>query len=212
MTGDGLLSLVQWLSPAFPVGGYAYSHGLEWAISAGLVRDAATLADWIGTVLAEGAGRTDAILLAHALHPETDLPALAALAAALPASRERLTETMEQGAALTRTTNALSGQDHPAMAYPVALGLVARPLGLDRGRVLALYLHAFASNLVQAGVRFVPLGQTEGQAVLAGLHPAIVRLAEAAATTPLDQIGGGAFGSDLAAMHHETMDVRIFRT
>jgi urease accessory protein len=212
MTDAALLTLVQWLSPAFPVGGYAYSHGLEWAIHAGVVHDAASLSDWIGTVLAEGTGRTDAILLAHALRPETDRTALAALAAALPASRERWVETMEQGAALTRTTNALTGQDHPPAAYPVALGLAARPLGLDTGRVLALYLHAFASNLVQAGVRFVPLGQTEGQAVLAALHPAILRLADAAAGAPLDEIGSGAFGSDLAAMRHETMDVRIYRT
>lgn len=212
MTDRGLLTLVQWLSPAFPVGGYAYSHGLEWAISAGLVGDAAALADWIETVLAEGAGRTDAILLAQALRPDADVPVLAALAAALPASRERWAETTEQGAALTRTTNALTRQDHSAMAYPVALGLAARPLELDPAQVVALYLHAFASNLVQAGVRFVPLGQTEGQAVLAGLHPLILRLAEAAAAATLDDIGSGAFGSDLAAMHHETMDVRIFRT
>ena len=203
---------MQWLSPAFPVGGYAYSHGLEWAIHAGLIRDAASLSDWIGTVLAEGAGRTDAILLAHALRPETDIAALAALAAALPASRERWVETMEQGAALTRTTNALTALDHPAMAYPVALGAAARPLGLDRGRVLALYLHSFASNLVQVGVRFVPLGQTEGQAVLAALHLAILRLADEAALAALDDIGSGAFGSDLAVLQHETMDVRIFRT
>jgi urease accessory protein len=208
----GLLTLVQWLSPAFPVGGYAYSHGLEWAIHAGVVHDAASLSDWVGTVLAEGAARGDAILLAHALRPETDIAALAALAAALPASRERWVETMEQGVALTRTTNALTGQDHPPAAYPVALGLAAQPLNLAPARVLALYLHAFASNLVQAGVRFVPLGQTEGQAVLAALHPRILRLADATAAAPLDEIGSGAFGSDLAAMRHETMDVRIFRT
>lgn len=212
MTDSGLLTLVQWLSPAFPVGGYAYSHGLEWAIHAGVVHDAASLSDWIATVLAEGAGRTDAILLAHALRPDTDLAALGALAAALPASRERWVETMEQGAALTRTTDALTGQDHSGVAYPVALGRAARPLGLDAERVLALYLHAFASNLTQAGVRFVPLGQTEGQAVLAGLHPAILRLADEAALAPLDEIGSAAFGSDLASMRHETMDVRIYRT
>ena len=98
------------------------------------------------------------------------------------------------------------------MAYPVALGLAARPLDLAPAQVVALYLHAFASNLVQAGVRFVPLGQTEGQAVLAALHPAILRLADAAVVAELDEIGSGAFGSDLAAMRHETMDVRIYRT
>ena len=212
MTDTALLSLVQWLSPAFPTGGYAFSHGLEWAVWAGDVTTAAQLQVWIGAVLTEGAGRTDAILLAQALRPDADLPALAALAGALAASRERLTETLDQGRALATTVAALTGRDLAPMPYPVALGAAARPLGLPVGRVVALYLHAFTSNLVQAGVRFVPLGQTEGQAVLAALHPLIDRAAAEAAEADLDRIGSGAFRSDLAAMRHETMDVRIFRT
>ena len=212
MTDTALLSLVQWLSPAFPTGGYAFSHGLEWAVWAGDVTTAAQLQVWIGAVLTEGAGRTDAILLAQALRPDADLPALAALAGALAASRERLTETLDQGRALATTVAALTGRDLAPMPYPVALGAAARPLGLPVGRVVALYLHAFTSNLVQAGVRFVPLGQTEGQAVLAALHPLIDRAAAEAAEADLDRIGSGALRSDLAAMRHETMDVRIFRT
>ena len=212
MTDTALLSLVQWLSPAFPVGGYAYSHGLEWAISAGDITSAEDLQRWIGTVLTEGAGRTDAILLAQALRPEADLPALSALAQALAASRERLVETLEQGRALGQTIAALTGQPLPEMPYPVALGAAARGLGLSAEPVVALYLHAFASALVQAAVRFVPLGQTEGQAVLAALHPVILQVAAKAVQAGIDQIGSGAFRSDLAAMRHETMDVRIFRT
>ena len=212
MTDTALLSLVQWLSPAFPVGGYACSHGLEWAISAGDVTTAAQLQRWIGTVLTEGAGRTDAILLAQALRPETGLADLAALAQARAASRERLAETLDQGRALGQTIAALTGRGEDAMPYPVALGSAARGLGLPEKRVVALYLHAFASTLVQAGVRFVPLGQTEGQAVLAALHPVILHVAQEAACTGIDRIGSGAFRSDLAAMRHETMDVRIFRT
>ena len=212
MTDTALLSLVQWLSPAFPVGGYAYSHGLEWAISAGDITSAEDLQRWIGTVLTEGAGRTDAILLAQALRPEADLPALSALAQALAASRERLVETLDQGRALGQTIAALTGQPLPEMPYPVALGAAARGLGLPAEPVVALYLHAFASALVQAAVRFVPLGQTEGQAVLAALHPVILQVAAKAVQAGIDQIGSGAFRSDLAAMRHETMDVRIFRT
>jgi urease accessory protein len=212
MTDTALLSLVQWLSPAFPVGGYAYSHGLEWAISAGDITSAEDLQRWIGTVLTEGAGRTDAILLAQALRPEADLAALSALAQALAASRERLVETLDQGRALGQTIAALTGQPLPEMPYPVALGAAARGLGLPAEPVVALYLHAFASALVQAAVRFVPLGQTEGQAVLAALHPVILQVAAEAVQAGLDQIGSGAFRSDLAAMWHETMDVRIFRT
>ena len=212
MTDTALLSLVQWLSPAFPVGGYAYSHGLEWAISAGDITSAEDLQRWIGTVLTEGAGRTDAILLAQALRPEADLAALSALAQALAASRERLVETLDQGRALGQTIAALTGQPLPEMPYPVALGAAARGLGLPAEPVVALYLHAFASALVQAAVRFVPLGQTEGQAVLAALHPVILQVAAKAVQAGIDQIGSGAFRSDLAAMRHEAMDVRIFRT
>jgi len=212
MTDDALLRLTQWLSPAFPVGSYAYSHGLEWAVSAGDVTTAAQLQRWIGTVLSEGAGRTDAILLAQALRPETDLADLAALAQALAASRERLVETLDQGRALGQTIAALTGQTEDAMPYPVALGAAARGIGLPLVRVVALYLHAFASTLVQAGVRFVPLGQTDGQAVLAALHPVILQVAQEATSADIDQIGSGAVRSDLAAMRHETMDVRIFRT
>jgi urease accessory protein len=212
MTDAALLCLTQWLSPAFPAGSYAYSHGLEWAISDGDVTTAAQLQCWIAAVLTEGAGRTDAILLAQALRPETDLADLAALAQALAASRERLVETLDQGRALGQTIAALTGRAEKAMPYPVALGAAARSLGLPVARVAALYLHAFASTLVQAGVRFVPLGQTEGQAVLAALHPVILQVAEDAACAGIDRIGSGALRSDLAAMRHETMDVRIFRT
>ena len=207
-----LLTLTQWLSPAFPVGGFAYSHGLEAAIAAGEITNAAALQNWVATILTEGAGRTDAILIAHALRPETDLAALAAIARALAPSRERLAEAEEQGAAFLRTTNALTGADFPAMPLPIAIAAAARTLSLAPVEVIALTLHAFASNLVQVGVRFIPLGQTAGQATLAALHPLILRIAEQATTAPLDAIGSGAIRADLASMQHETLDVRIFRT
>ncbi len=208
----GLLTLVQWLSPAFPVGGYAYSHGLESAVSEGEVTSAAQLQGWLSGVLAEGAGRSDAILLAQALRGEVEIEGLAALARAMAASRERLVETMDQGAAFIATTNALTGAAWPALPLPVAVGAAARGLGLPVAQVVALYLQAFAGALVQAGVRFVPLGQTEGQAVLGAVQPLILRLAEEAAVARLDDIGSGVFRGDLASMRHETMEVRIFRT
>lgn len=207
-----LLTLMQWLSPVFPTGGYAYSHGLEWAISEGILRDAAGLRDWLGDLIERGSGRTDAILLALALAPGADHAALADLARALAPARERLQETETQGAAFTDTVNALTGAAHPPAPLPVALGRAVAPLGLPEERVVALYLHAFASNLVQGAVRFVPLGQTEGQAVLAALHPAIGRVAAAAAHAGTGDLGSAAFAADMAAMAHETMDVRIFRT
>ncbi|MDP3340220.1 urease accessory protein UreF [Frigidibacter sp.] len=213
LAGDSaLMTLVQWLSPAFPVGGYAYSHGLEWAISARLIKDAAGLQGWLADVIAHGSGRSDAVMLALALAPGADHAALAAYASALTPAKERLTETLEQGRAFTLATNALLGADHPPAPLPVAVGRAAACLGLPVERVLALYLHSFASTLTQGAVRFIPLGQTEGQQVLAALHPVISRVAAWAANASLDDLGSAGFGSDMAAMAHEGMEVRIFRS
>lgn len=207
-----LLTLVQWLSPAFPTGAFAYSHGLEAAISQGDVTTAAGLQDWVTDILAHGAGRTDAILLAHALRPDADHASLAALARALCATAERLQETREQGAALTLATNALRGTSHPPAPLPVSLGRAAAPLALVPALVLALSLQAFATTLVLAAVRFMPMGQTDGQRILAALHPLILRLADHAAQAPLSAIGSAAIRADIASARHETLDVRIFRT
>ena len=210
--GGALLALVQWLSPAFPTGAYAYSHGLEFEISAGRVASAAELSDWLAQILTYGAGIQDAILLAHALKEGADLDGLAGLARALAPSAERLQETMEQGAAFARATSALVARDLPSRPMPVAVGQAAWHLGLPKAQVVALYLNAFAANLVSVAVRFVPLGQTEGQAVLAGLHPLIQSVARQAAVAGLEDITTSTLQADLAAMGHETMTTRIFRT
>ncbi len=207
-----LLTLVQWLSPAFPTGSFAYSHGLEVAIASGDVTTPAALSEWVTDILAHGAGRTDAILLAHALRPGADHAHLAALARALAATAERLRETDELGAALTLATNALNGTAHAPAPLPVALGRAAAVLALPTDLVLALSLQSFATTLILAAVRFMPMGQTDGQRILAGLHPLILRLAEQAAIAPLSAIGSATIRADIASAHHETLDVRIFRT
>lgn len=206
-----LLTLVQWLSPAFPTGAFAYSHGLEWAAAEDGLCDRDKVGAWITDVLRFGAGRTDAILLAHALKGE-DPDRLTDLARALAPSAERLRETDEQGAAFAATVAALTGRPLPPRPLPVAIGEAAAPLGLPVADVVALALHGFAANLVSAAVRFVPLGQTEGQRILAALHPLIADLAATAAVAPLEAIFTAAFRADLAAMRHETLNVRIFKT
>ena len=203
--------LAAWFSPGYPVGAYSYSHGLEWAVEAGDVTDPAGLAAWVGDVLAFGAGRTDAILLAHAMATDDPAP-LAELAEALAPSAERRLETMAQGAAFARTTAAAYGIDVPAMAYPVAVGQAARRLGLPADATVTLYLQAFAANLVSAGVRLVPVGQTDGQRILAGLMPLAARTAAEAAAAPLAAVGGLAQRGDLAAMRHETQYSRLYRS
>ena len=212
MTNAGLMTLVQWLSPAFPTGGFAFSHGMEQVIHDGGIASGADLAAWLADVLRFGAGKQDAILLSASLELGADHAALAALTVALQPSAERLRETADQGAAFARAVSAVTGQDRAAHPLPVAVGAAAQGLGLEKSQVIALYLHAFTSNLVSAAVRFVPLGQNEGQAALAALHPLIQSLADAAAGQGVEAIESAAFGADLAAMRHEAMDVRIFKT
>lgn len=203
---------MQWLSPAFPTGAFAYSQGLEWAISAGDVSCAQSLSEWLGDVLRFGSGAQDATLLAHALRADADLDALDDLARALAPSSERLLETLHQGTALARTVGAVTGRTMPARTLPIALGAAAQGLRLPHPQIAALYLHSFAANLVSVAVRFIPLGQTEGQQVLAALHPVIERCAGTACAASLDDLGSCTLRADIAAMQHETMDIRIYRT
>lgn len=205
------LSLMQWLSPAFPTGAFAYSHGLEQAVAAGEIVDAAGFAIWLGDVLAHGAGWSDAVLLACGLRGG-DLGALDALGRAMAGSAERLRETAEQGAAFTLAQAGLRGEELPARILPVALAEAARGLGLPVAQVIALFLHSFASNLVSAAIRLVPLGQVAGQRVLSGLHETIAVIAERAAEAELTDLSLSAFRAEVSAMQHETLDVRLFKT
>jgi urease accessory protein len=205
------LSLMQWLSPAFPTGGFAYSHGLEQVISDGQVVTAADLQTWLGDILTHGAGRSDA---------DADLQGLDDIARALAPCAERLQETLAQGEAFSRTVAAITGRVLPPRTLPLAVAEAAQGMALPPEDIAALYLHAFTANLVSVAVRFVPLGQTEGQATLAALHPVILTVADQAVRTaaglaPDDLIGiltSSALAADLAAMRHETLDVRLYRT
>jgi urease accessory protein len=206
------LTLMQYLSPAFPVGSYAYSQGLEQAITDGQVTDPASLSAWITAVLTHGSARMDAILLAHGRSTPADLADLADLALAYASSHERQTEMREQGAAFGQVIATVTGQSPPVLPYALALAYATRPLSLPTAEVLALYLHAIAAQLVSVAVRFVPLKAADGQKLLSDLAPLITRLAETCATQPLTALSSATLGADLAQMRHETLDVRIYRS
>lgn len=214
MVNMALHKLTQWLSPSYPVGSFSYSHGLEWAIFEGEITDAAALKTWLRDILSHGAGRNDAILLAHAYRADSPaaLATVAELAIALNPSAERLLETQSQGAAFAKTTRTVWPADLPDMPYPVAVGAAARQHDLPLDDTIALYLHSFAANLVSAAVRFVPLGQTEGQAVLSALFETIGKITSEAQMATLNDLGGCAFRADMASMKHETLTTRIFRS
>ena len=208
---DPLITLAQWMSPSFPVGAFAYSHGLEQAIADGSVATARDLQLWLADVIQVGAGRSDISFLAAAYHGQ-DLPAIDRAARAFAASAERLQETDLQGAAFCDTVNPVWGLSLPRLTYPVAVGAAAAACALPLEATARLYLHAMIANLTSAAIRLVPLGQTDGQHVLTALAPLIEKTATTAQSVPLPEITACAFATDVAAMRHEVLQPRIFRT
>lgn len=214
-----LIRLMTWLSPTFPVGGFNYSHGLEQAVADRLVTDAETLRDWIDTLLGHGSAWNDAVLLAESWRlsgEEADLAAVSDLAEALAGSGERHLETMNQGIAFLAASRAWPLPVHDLLAggaaWPVAVGGVAGASAMPLEPTLAAFLHAFAANQVQAALRLMSLGQVAGVTVLASLEPVIGRVAARAAQSSLDDLGSAALNAEIAAMRHETLNSRIFRT
>lgn len=214
LTDSQILTLAQWLSPAFPVGAFAYSHGLEAAVDFGWVRDAAGFEAWLLDVLDCGAGRSDTLFLAAAYHAQdTDtVSEIDASARAFAASFERLLEAEAQGAVFCRLMAAVWGTQPNHLLYPVALGAAAGAEGLPLALTSKMYLQAFASNLIATGQRLLPLGQTEGQAILRRLGELCAAIAEDTADGDLTALTSTAYLSDIAAMRHETQYSRIFRT
>lgn len=213
-TSTEILTLSQWLSPAYPVGAFAYSHGLEAAVGLGWVRDGAGLESWLEDIAALGAGRNDALFIAAAYRAQSReaLREIDATARAFAASKERLTETEAQGAAFGAVTGALWGWPLDGLIYPVALGAAAARAGLPLDLTGQMYLQAFLSNLVAAAQRLLPLGQIKGQAILRRLSGRLPAICADTADGDLDRLGATAFLTDIAAMRHETQATRIFRT
>ena len=201
-----LLRLAQWLSPAFPTSGYAYSHGLETAIAEGRVADAATLRAWVVAVLRHGSGALDAWAI-RAVLDGADPAGASATLRARAGSAERWAETRDQGTAFVATTQALGFEALPPET-PLPVAVACRARGMAAEQVCALYLQAFAGQMVSAAQRMLPLGQAEGQRVLAALHPAIADLAATTGGPP----GSAAIAAEIDAMRHEALQPRMFRT
>lgn len=223
---SALYRLMSWLSPSFPVGAFSYSSGLEWAVEAGNVTDADTLRRWLAAVMADGSGFCDAVLFVHTHHAvaggdDARLREVVELAGAFTPSKERQLETTAQGLAFVQTARAAwhcTALDHlialwdGPIAYPVAVAVTVAGHGIALEAALHAYLHAVAANLISAGVRLIPLGQTDGQRVLAALEPVIQAAAVRALTGSLDELGSATFRADLASMRHENQYTRLFRS
>lgn len=216
---QALLRLTAWLSPAFPVGSFAYSGGLERAVADGLVRDADMLRRWLQTLIGNGSVWNDAVLLAasHQAHGDGDrLAELAELAAALAGSRERHQETMLLGEAFLAAAQAWPDDVFSRLpkksAYPVAVGGVTGAHGVALEKALAAFLHAYLSQSVSAGIRLGVSGQKDGVAILAGLEEHVMDIAARAARSSIEDLGSATVLADIAGLRHETQQTRLFRS
>jgi urease accessory protein len=221
-----LYRLMAWLSPAYPVGAFSYSSGIEWAVESGDIKDAETLRAWLAVMIGDGGGFCDAVSFVHAhravtAHDEAGLRVVAELAAALVPSKERLLETTTQGRAFLDATRAawpcealarLDAAWDGAVALPIAVGVTCAGHGIGCEAALHAFLHALTANWISAGVRLIPLGQSDGQRVLAALEGVVAAAAARALNTPLDEIGSSALRADLASMRHESQYTRLFRS
>jgi urease accessory protein len=221
-----LYRLMAWLSPAYPVGAFSYSSGIEWAVESGDIKDADTLRAWLAVMIGEGGGFCDAVFFVHAhramaAKDDAGLRAVAELAAAMVPSKERLLETTTQGRAFLDATRAawpcealakLDAAWDGAVALAVAVGVTCAGHGIGCEAALQAFLHALTANWISAGVRLIPLGQTDGQRLLAALEAVVVATATRALKTPLDDVGSSALRADIASMQHEIQYTRLFRS
>jgi urease accessory protein len=223
---NSALPLLAWLSPAFPVGSFAYSHGIEWAFESGDVTDAKTTEQWIADLIECGGPWSDAVLLAASHRAASvkefdQLREISEFAAALSPSKERKLETMAQGEAFmnavgaawpNKTLDKIIGAISREAAYPVAVGVASAAYEIPLRVTLESYLLAVVSNFVSAAVRLIPLGQTDGIKIVAKLTPGVREIAARAEKSSLEDVGGAAIRSDIASMKHETQYTRLFRS
>jgi urease accessory protein len=217
-----ILPLFAWLSPSYPVGCYAYSHALEWAVEAGDVSDETTLVAWLTDLLTLGLGRNDAILLSHAYRAveqghRRDLETVNELALALSPSAELYLETSQQGRSFLDATLAAWPSPHlPPLegdvAFPVAIGMAAAAHGVPLPITSQAYLFGLVQTLVSAAIRLAPIGQTAGIRVSAALAGTAQDIAHQGMSLTLDDIGGSTFRADLGSFHHENQYTRLFRS
>ena len=224
-----LLRQQTWLSPAFPTGSYSYSHGIEWAVEAGFIHDRQSLVDWLEADLCYGSGRNEAIFLIEAWRSTREedrgkLVEIAGLAAAFRGTSEFALETSQQAASclatlrrvwpdsLLETLSDLLSELRISPVLSVVLGVRAAKQDIPATLALPAFLQSYLANLITAGVRLVPLGQTDGQLAIAELEPAVLAVAAQAQQATIHDLGSVGFMVDLASALHETQYTRLFRS
>jgi urease accessory protein len=229
ITPRALMRQQGWLSPAFPIGSYSYSHGIEWAVEARHIQDRKSLVDWLEADLCYGSGRNEKIFFTEAWRAGTEedhelLLEIAELAAAFRGTSEFALESSQQAAACLATLRAVWPDSildwfsdilrergiSPALA--VVLGIHSAQQGITLSLARAAFLQSYIANLVTAGVRLIPLGQTDGQLAIAQLEEAVLAASEQTSECTINDLGSAGFMVDLASMSHETQYTRLFRS
>jgi len=223
---QALFHLMSWMSPSYPVGAYTYSHGIEYAVEGGLVSNREDICTWITDILNYGSGRSDCILLAAAYRAVRnnaidELQDIIELGLAYCSTRELELETTQQGRAFIRVTSDVAPSEilkmlaehrSGSIIYPITVAVVAAEEAIPLAETLTAYLHGFISNLVSASVRLIPLGQTDGQRVIAALEPTVQVLVDNTLTTTVDDLGSATLMVDWCSSQHETQYTRLFRS
>ncbi|PQM55253.1 MAG: urease accessory protein UreF [Rhodobacteraceae bacterium] len=202
-----------WLSPGYPIGSFAYSHGLEIEIASGEISTRKDVEEWIESLLRNGSGWNDLVLFSQAYRSDRNsLEEISDLAKALAPSRERYEETLALGYAFAKVTSQIMEKKCTGMPLPVVMGFKSKIENIPLEYVLPLYAHNFTANLISVGIRLIPLGQTEGQRALFNLFPVMEEMARAALAAKLTDLKNSCMLADIASMRHETLKTRIFRS
>jgi len=221
MNAASLLHLLQFASPALPIGGYSYSQGLETAIEAGRVHDAASAHAWLVRYLDEVLARWDAPLLWRLLSAfaARDTAAIAEWSACFLASRdtaESRAETVQMGYSLTRLIAELGVADVSLLGdevtLPAAYACAVDALDVPHEEAVLAMLFAWAENQVLVCVKSVPLGQVAGQRLLLSLRPDLERAAVTARGLPDADLSNWSPGLSMLSMRHEVQHGRLYRS
>jgi urease accessory protein len=221
MNAAALLHLLQFASPALPIGGYSYSQGLEAAIEQGLVTDPASARAWIAACLQEVMATWEAPVLWRLMQASAsgDDAAIAMWSERFIASRDTFelrAETIQMGYSLVRLVAELGVADVTRLgdevALPTAFACAVVALDIPPADALTAWLFAWAENQVLVCVKSVPLGQVAGQRLLLALRADIERAAHVAQTLPDEALSNWAPGLSLLSMQHEVQHGRLYRS
>jgi urease accessory protein len=224
LTDLNFLSLLQLASPGLPVGAYSYSEGLEMLVEKGIISDSASLKHWLEAELRYGAIRLDAAVMVRAAQSANvdNITKLCYWNVWLSAARETQelrTSSWQMGRSLSQLLGKLQPEIMPVVNavgepcnYAIAFGMAAAHWQINIQAALLAYLHSWASNLMTAGVKLIPLGQTAGQELLLDLQPLIITAVSEILALEDDQLSCCSWGLSLASMQHETQYTRLFRS